>query len=115
MKKTINNHPYVVTTVIFLVIFLGGMVYYQLNREALAFLLLLYLMAAVGIRLDNITRRLESIEITCKKVLHAEEDTRRGIVETTAAIRRLYGRLETISPDRLPDSRPTDGSCQEMD
>lgn len=113
MKKTINDHPYAVTTVIFLVIFLVGMVYFQWDREELVFLLLLYLVAAIGIRLDDVVQRLDAIEITFEKVQETEETRHREMVKLAAAINRIHGIIEADSSSLHPGKQPVDGSSRE--
>ena len=58
MKQWITNRPYLVTSVIFLVImYIGWRVLYW-QAEDFTFLLLLYFIVTLGIRLDDIARKL---------------------------------------------------------
>ena len=60
MKQWITNRPYLVTSAIFLVImYLGWRVLYW-QAEDFTFLLLLYFIVTLGIRLDDISRKLGS-------------------------------------------------------
>ena len=58
MKKWITDHPYFCTSIIFLIIiiFAWRVLYWQ--AEDYAFLLLLYFIITLGIRLDDISRKL---------------------------------------------------------
>ncbi len=60
MKKWLNDHPYLVTSVIFLAIILFGWHVLYWRWENFAFLLLLYFMVTVGIRLDDISKKIGS-------------------------------------------------------
>ncbi|CAB1062024.1 hypothetical protein D1BOALGB6SA_6800 [Olavius sp. associated proteobacterium Delta 1] len=58
MKKWITDHPYFWTSIIFLIIMIIGwqMLYWRV--ENFAFLLLLYFIVTLGIRLDDISRKI---------------------------------------------------------
>ena len=58
MKQWLTNRPYLVTSVVFLVImYIGWRVLYW-QAEDFTFLLLLYFIVTLGIRLDDIARKL---------------------------------------------------------
>ena len=61
MKKWLSDHPYLVTSIIFLAIILFGWHVLYWHWENLAFLLLLYFIVALGIRLDDISKKIGSI------------------------------------------------------
>jgi hypothetical protein len=58
MKKWITDRPYLVTSAVFLIIMIVGwrMLYWQ--AEDFTFLLLLYFIVTLGIRLDDISRKI---------------------------------------------------------
>jgi hypothetical protein len=58
MKKWITIHPYLVTSAIFLVIMIVGWQVLYWQAEDFTFLLLLYFIVTLGIRLDDISRKL---------------------------------------------------------
>lgn len=58
MKKWITDYPYFWTSMIFLVIMLVGWQVLYWQAENYAFLLLLYFIVTLGIRLDDISRKL---------------------------------------------------------
>ena len=60
MKKWITDYPYFWTSMIFLVIMIIGWQVLYWQAENFAFLLLLYFIVTLGIRLDDISRKLGS-------------------------------------------------------
>ena len=60
MKKWITDRPYLVTSAIFLVIMIIGWQILYWQAEDFTFLLLLYFIVTLGIRLDDISRKLGS-------------------------------------------------------
>lgn len=58
MKKWITDYPYFWTSMIFLVIMIVGWQVLYWRAENFAFLLLLYFIVTLGIRLDDISRKL---------------------------------------------------------
>ena len=60
MKKWLNNHPYLFTSAIFTAIVLFGWQMLYWRWENFAFLLLLYFIVTLGIRLDDISKKIGS-------------------------------------------------------
>ena len=60
MKKWITNRPYLVTSAIFFIIMIIGWRMLYWRTEDFTFLLLLYFIVTLGIRLDDIARKIES-------------------------------------------------------
>lgn len=58
MKKWITDHPYLVTSAIFLILMVIGWQVLYWQDEDFTFLLLLYFIVTLGIRLDDISRRI---------------------------------------------------------
>lgn len=58
IKKWIFGHPYFTTTVVFLIIMYFGFQVLNWQEENFAFILLLYLLVTLGIRLDDISRKI---------------------------------------------------------
>jgi hypothetical protein len=58
MKKWITDHPYFWTSIIFLAIIIVGWQVLYWQAENFAFLLLLYFIVTLGIRLDDISRKI---------------------------------------------------------
>ena len=60
MKKWITDYPYFWTSMIFLLIMIVGWQVLYWQAENYAFLLLLYFIVTLGIRLDDISRKIGS-------------------------------------------------------
>ncbi len=60
MKKWITDYPYFWTSIIFLAIMIVGWQVLYWQAENFAFLLLLYFIVTLGIRLDDISRKIGS-------------------------------------------------------
>jgi hypothetical protein len=60
MKKWMTDRPYLVTSAIFLVIMIIGWQVLYWQAENFTFLLLLYFIVTLGIRLDDIARKIGS-------------------------------------------------------
>jgi len=58
MKKWITNRPYLVTSAIFFIIVIIGWQVLYWQAEDFTFLLLLYFIVTLGIRLDDIARKI---------------------------------------------------------
>ena len=58
MKKWITDRPYLVTSAIFLIIMIIGWQILYWQAEDFTFLLLLYFIVTLGIRLDDIARKI---------------------------------------------------------
>ena len=58
MKKWITDHPYFVTSSIFLLLIIIGWQVLYWRAEDFTFLLLLYFIVTLGIRLDDISRKI---------------------------------------------------------
>jgi len=58
IKNWVVNHPYVITSAVFLAILLVGWKVLYWQEENFAFILLLYFMVTLGIRLDDISRKI---------------------------------------------------------
>ena len=58
MKKWIIDRPYIFTSIIFLIIIIFGWRFLYWQEENFAFLLLLYFIVTLGIRLDDISRKI---------------------------------------------------------
>ena len=58
MKKWIIDRPYIFTSIIFLIVMIFGWRFLYWREENFAFLLLLYFIVTLGIRLDDISRKI---------------------------------------------------------
>ncbi len=81
MKKWIVEHPYASTSIVFLVLIGVGWKFLYWQEEDFAFLLLLYFIVTLGIRLDDIS----------KKIGAASEQSLGSSKERQTMIRQLNG------------------------
>ena len=58
MKKWFIDRPYVSTSIIFLIVIIFGWRFLYWQEENFAFILLLYFIVTIGIRLDDISRKI---------------------------------------------------------
>jgi hypothetical protein len=58
MKKFLAEHPYTITSGIFIVLIVFGFLFLNWRKDEYAFALLLYFIVTLGIRLDDISRQL---------------------------------------------------------
>jgi hypothetical protein len=58
MKKWIIDRPYISASIIFLIIIIFGWRFLYWQEENFAFILLLYFIVTIGIRLDDISRKI---------------------------------------------------------
>ena len=58
MKKFLAEHPYTVTSGVFIVLITFGFLFLHWGRDEYAFALLLYFIVTIGIRLDDISRQI---------------------------------------------------------
>jgi hypothetical protein len=71
MKKWIIDRPYIFTSVIFLIVIIFGWRFLYWQEENFAFLLLLYFIVTLGIRLDDISRKIGGGAV---KLPHSSEE-----------------------------------------
>ena len=58
MKKWIIDHPYISTSIIFFIVIIFGWRFLYWQEENFAFILLLFFIVTLGIRLDDISRKI---------------------------------------------------------
>ena len=71
MKKWIIDRPYISTSIIFLIVMVFGWRFLYWQEENFAFLLLLYFIVTLGIRLDDISRKIGGGAV---KLPHSSEE-----------------------------------------
>jgi hypothetical protein len=103
MKKWVARRPYTITSVLFIVLIAFG--FFQLNwrRDDYMFMLLLYFIVTLGIRLDDIVRQIGSKREASPD---GEENVLSTLQEMRAALRETNYRLKAIqnSLDQDPDN-----------
>ena len=71
MKNWIIDRPYIFTSIIFFIIIIFGWRFLYWQEENFAFLLLLYFIVTLGIRLDDISRKIGGGAV---KLPHSSEE-----------------------------------------
>ena len=100
MKKWIIDRPYIFTSIIFLIIMIFGWRFLYWQEENFAFLLLLYFIVTLGIRLDDISRKIGGGTV---KLPHSsgEKDTIvRQLDEIRISLQTLNGTLNKLLEER---------------
>ena len=100
-KKWISGHPYFITTVVFLIIlFVGWRVLYW-REDNFAFLLLLYFIVTLGIRLDDISRKIGAQTASAANnpdgkasLMHQLNDIKHALLAVNATLNRILEKTE---------------------
>jgi hypothetical protein len=100
-KKWISGHPYFITSVAFLIIlFVGWRVLYW-REENFAFILLLYFIVTLGIRLDDISRKIGTRTETAannpdskESLMHQLNDIKHALLSVNATLNRILEKTE---------------------
>jgi hypothetical protein len=101
IKKWISGHPYFITTVVFLIIlFVGWRVLYW-REENFAFILLLYFIVTLGVRLDDISRKIGTRTSTAagnpdskESLMHQLNDIKHALLAVNATLNRILEKTE---------------------
>jgi hypothetical protein len=101
IKQWIVDHPYFLTSAVFLVIlFVGWRVLYW-HEENFAFILLLYFIVTLGIRLDDISRKIGSRTSTPankpdsqESLMHQLNDIKHALLAMNAILNRILEKNE---------------------
>ncbi len=101
MKKWIIDHPYAVTSLVFLLVVYVGDQFLNWPEEYFAFLLLLYFIVTLGIRLDNISKQ---IGVTNDRLAKLSTDSDQ-VVER---LDRIQSHLETLNQVLPSPSDPSE-------
>jgi len=101
MKKWIVDRPYIFTSIIFLIIIIFGWRFLYWQEEDFAFLLLLYFIVTLGIRLDDISRKIGggAIKLTSGRgegdtIVRQLNDIRVSVVALNATMMKLLEEME---------------------
>jgi hypothetical protein len=100
-KKWISGHPYFITSIVFLIIlFVGWRVLYW-REENFAFILLLYFIVTLGIRLDDISRKIGTRTGTSAQnpddretLMNQLNDIKYTLLSINAALNRILEKTE---------------------
>ena len=101
IKKWISGHPYFITSaVFFIILFVGWRVLYW-REENFAFILLLYFIVTLGIRLDDISRKIGTRTSTAAgnpdskaSLMHQLNDINHALLAINATLNRILEKTE---------------------
>jgi hypothetical protein len=99
MKKFLTEHPYAITSAIFLALMVFGLTYLSWRKDDFMFMLLLYFIVTLGIRLDDICRQLGSATQSNENVLSALQDIRSALKETNQRLHAIQDNLGQPPPE----------------
>ena len=101
IKNWIVNHPYFLTSAIFLVILYVGWQVLYWREENFAFILLLYFIVTLGIRLDDISRKIGTRTSTAasnpdgkESLMHQLNDIKHALLAINATLNRILEKTE---------------------
>jgi hypothetical protein len=101
VKNWIFNHPYFLTSAIFLVILYVGWQVLYWREENFAFILLLYFIVTLGIRLDDISRKIGTRPSTAANnpdseasLMHQLNDIKHALLAINTTLNRILEKTE---------------------
>ncbi len=101
MKKFLAEHPYTVTSGVFIVLITFGFLFLHWRSNEYAFVLLLYFIVTLGIRLDDISRQIgigtESPATLAEKndrVINLMQQIQQSLEETNAKLAEIQAALD---------------------
>jgi cytochrome b561 len=105
IKQWIVDHPYFLTSAVFLaILFVGWRVLYW-REENFAFILLLYFIVTLGIRLDDISRKIGTRTSTPThnpeneaSLMHQLNDIKHALLAMNATLNRILEKNEKKDP-----------------
>ncbi len=100
-KKWISGHPYFITNVVFLIILSVGWRVLYWREEHFAFILLLYFIVTLGIRLDDISHKIGTRPSTAagnpdskESLMHQLNDIKHALLAVNATLNRILEKTE---------------------
>lgn len=101
IQKWVVDHPYFLTSVIFLVILVVGWRVLYWREQNFAFILLLYFIVTLGIRLDDISRKIGTRTATAantpdsqESLMHQLNDIKHALLAINTALNRILEKTE---------------------
>jgi hypothetical protein len=101
IRNWIDDHPYFLTSAIFLVILFVGWRFLYWHEENFAFVLLLYFIVTLGIRLDDISRKIGTRTSTAvnnpggqESLMHQLNDIKHALLAINATLNRILEKTE---------------------
>lgn len=103
MKKWVARRPYTITSALFIVLIAFGFFLLHWRKDDYMFMLLLYFIVTLGIRLDDIVRQIgperDAPSDTEENVLSVLQEMRAALRETNYRLKAIQNRL-----DKGPDN-----------
>ena len=101
IKKWVVDHPYFLTSAVFLAIMFVGWRLLYWREENFAFILLLYFIVTLGIRLDDISRKIgtrtsadASNPGNHESLMHQLNDIKHALLAINATLNRILEKTE---------------------
>ena len=104
IKKWIANHPYFITSSVFLAILIVGWRVLYWQEENFAFILLLYFIVTLGIRLDDISRKIGTRSAAAgnpdpnETLSQQLTDIKHALLAVNATLNRILEKTEKKDP-----------------
>ena len=103
MKKWVARHPYTITSALFIALIAFGFFYLNWLKDDYMFMLLLYFIVTLGIRLDDIVRQIgpgrDAPSGTEENVVSVLQEIRAALRETNYRLKTIQNRLDQGSDD----------------
>ncbi len=101
MKKFLAEHPYTVTSGVFIVLIAFGFLFLDWRRDEYAFALLLYFIITLGIRLDDISRQIgighsptTTLAEKNDRIINLMQQIQRNLTETNARLAEIQAAMD---------------------
>ncbi len=101
MKKFLAAHPYTVTSGIFIVLITIGFLFLHWRQDEYAFVLLLYFIVTLGIRLDEITRQMgightppDTLAEKNDRIIGLMQQIQQNLTETNAKLTKIQAAMD---------------------
>jgi hypothetical protein len=105
IKKWVVDHPYFLTSAIFLVILYVGWQVLYWREESFAFILLLYFIVTLGIRLDDISRKIGTLTPASSSnpdsnetLMNQLKEIKHALLAVNATLNRILEKTEKKEP-----------------
>ena len=104
MNKWLARHPYTITSAVFIALIAFGFFYLNWLKDDYMFMLLLYFIVTLGIRLDDIVRQIgpgrnDAPPDTETNVLSVLQEMQVALRETNYRLKTIQNRLDQGSDD----------------
>ncbi|MGD9080341.1 MAG: hypothetical protein PVG96_13420 [Desulfobacterales bacterium] len=101
IKRWVVDHPYFLTSAVFLVLLFVGWRFLYWREENFAFVLLLYFIVTLGIRLDDISSKIGTRDSTAatnpgsqESLMHQLNDIKHALLAINATLNRILEKNE---------------------